>query len=704
MNSVKIATATDERFEDALTAVKNRQLLFNRSKRNLYIKINDEPVLIGGDSKANLVTAGKNIYKKELDIENDEIGLIDNIDVDTVTLTPPIAPEDIAWKGTIKMGERENNQILLLTEASKSNTLDHSIFGGELFIDLFDENDNRIYDHHTISLSSTGSRSFNGATDAKTKSKLVYCKHKNGKYYYGLKVPPKTTERVTEPVTTLHETMYNISIRTCAAPSDLANNAQNTMEFKSNAGSVIKTRAFTRGTSNTTNLSYGAYVLTANEIKTITGCGDLPILDEAKYFYFFIQNTTSWNGSADNYTFKPFSPDGIGYVYARSALASSYAGAYAMNASLKFYISLDEYSMNDDSTSFMVLGDALNGGTAARSSFPSGYYTNSSGVSGNFLALLNMHAIVEETVTTTYDKDIPYDHYEVFFNGWKYVPDHLKIDFDYDDSDLIVIIELTNDADNGTVDIFEEASVYNASDLDSYDLTGEDGIPHRITLYGTLTKSKLQSLANYLKNRNQQIELDLSLCICQTTGDEACNVWDSTTGLGEIFYRCISLRSIKLPQGLVTMAGNTFAFCPYLRLIGLPNSITNLGGGSSVNGSSLGGFVSTRVKDIYIPRNVARFSYGNSAWLEHTTATNIFLSKDLDFAAAASGNWGITGKVAYGARIYMSQAQYDAWYNSGNQWIVTGQYEHWLGFKDPDFIQIYDEDEFFFGDYDVYRP
>lgn len=119
---------------------------------------------------------------------SETVRLVDNVDVDTVTLSPD-GDNTYKWKGTIKIGElKDHNAILLLTKLTEIDDEIKGILGGEILVKLTKENDDLAYGHYAITVSSTGSWSLKGAIEAASEVRMCKCKWK-GEYYYGLKMP-----------------------------------------------------------------------------------------------------------------------------------------------------------------------------------------------------------------------------------------------------------------------------------------------------------------------------------------------------------------------------------------------------------------------------------------------------------------------------------------------------------------------------------
>lgn len=198
MSNRILLTTTQEELKERLRdeIMLNRELLYTKDKENLYIKYQNELVPIGGKLKQNYLIPGDNIEIIRSDFEGnaispEEIRLMDDIDVNTVTLSPD-GENTLNWKGTVKLGElHDSNKLFVLTKESEVNVPLKTLIGGELLIKYFTNLDeNPHYGHYALTCSSTGSWSLKGATQEVLDVRM--CKMKkldDGEYFYGLKLP-----------------------------------------------------------------------------------------------------------------------------------------------------------------------------------------------------------------------------------------------------------------------------------------------------------------------------------------------------------------------------------------------------------------------------------------------------------------------------------------------------------------------------------
>ena len=174
-NPIRIATTTQAREADAISALLSRELLYNRNNKTLGIVLEDEE-----GNKYRQIVSGLvdevNITKNE----NFETKLKEDIVIDTVTTQAD--HNGVDWKSQYKIAETtsERTVILLCTQDIDSET-DIGVIGGEIL-----EVGKNVFGHYQISLTSTGSRLLKGATTFEKKARLVLAKY-NGNYYYGIK-------------------------------------------------------------------------------------------------------------------------------------------------------------------------------------------------------------------------------------------------------------------------------------------------------------------------------------------------------------------------------------------------------------------------------------------------------------------------------------------------------------------------------------
>lgn len=169
-NPVQIPSTTQARLDEAFAELKNRELLYNRGKKELGIKIDDELIIPKPRVDEFNVTYN----------EDDEIALKDDITVDSVTARAD--REGVDWKSQTVLAEttEERTIILICVKDNDRETGMVGFFGGEI-VELGED----VESHYQVSLTSTGSRLIKGATTNKKKAKPCFVKY-NGDYYYGI--------------------------------------------------------------------------------------------------------------------------------------------------------------------------------------------------------------------------------------------------------------------------------------------------------------------------------------------------------------------------------------------------------------------------------------------------------------------------------------------------------------------------------------
>lgn len=174
-NSIRIATTTQERENEAIGVLLSRELLYNRNNKTLGIVLEDEE-----GNKYRQIVSGLvdevNITKNE----NYETKLKEDIIIDSVTTQAD--HKGVDWKSQYKIAETTSERtVILLCKQDTDSKTDMGVIGGEVL-----EVGASVFGHYQISLTSTGSRLIKGATTFDKKARLVLAKY-NGTYYYGIK-------------------------------------------------------------------------------------------------------------------------------------------------------------------------------------------------------------------------------------------------------------------------------------------------------------------------------------------------------------------------------------------------------------------------------------------------------------------------------------------------------------------------------------
>ena len=174
-NSIRIATTTQERENEAISVLLSRELLYNRNNKTLGIVLEDEE-----GNKYRQIVSGLvdevNITKNE----NYETKLKEDIIIDSVTTQAD--HKGVDWKSQYKIAETTSERtVILLCKQDTDSKTNMGVIGGEVL-----EVGASVFGHYQISLTSTGSRLIKGATTFDKKARLVLAKY-NGTYYYGIK-------------------------------------------------------------------------------------------------------------------------------------------------------------------------------------------------------------------------------------------------------------------------------------------------------------------------------------------------------------------------------------------------------------------------------------------------------------------------------------------------------------------------------------
>lgn len=174
-NSIRIATTTQERENEAISVLLSRELLYNRNNKTLGIVLEDED-----GNKYRQIVSGLvdevNITKNE----NYETKLKEDIIIDSVTTQAD--HKGVDWKSQYKIAETTSERtVILLCKQDTDSKTNMGVIGGEVL-----EVGASVFGHYQISLTSTGSRLIKGATTFDKKARLVLAKY-NGTYYYGIK-------------------------------------------------------------------------------------------------------------------------------------------------------------------------------------------------------------------------------------------------------------------------------------------------------------------------------------------------------------------------------------------------------------------------------------------------------------------------------------------------------------------------------------
>lgn len=613
MNRVLTTTTTSDKKEKVRDEViLNRELLYTKDDENLYIKNNDELVPIGGKQKQNYSEAGNNIEIIREDENGDvvfpeKIQLLDDIDINTCTFTPD-GDNTLPWKGTYKIGELHNsNKILILTKRNKTTDIEKTILGGEILLKHI--KDDRVeYSHYAISCTSTGNWALKGSSTEVNNVRMVLIAY-NGEEYYGLKMPLQVETTVTET-----EEEYETT-------EDVTTGQIDNYEVKLNINSS--------GISFSNSYYYNYYypVLTYNNSTKNFTPTSYYVSSYKRWFYLKFSDIQSL----------------LGVTFQSEALKTYnnyylYILAYCRNGS--FYIpnvAITNQVVSSVPTSTTT--GVLNYYSYPPTSDDTITWTNEftsyrtlQATRATDLALFTLHDIYNKTTSQTVTKtrtvekttstENPFTDNEVWFNGWLSIPDDLKAPDSYDDSQLTYRILSEADSNNDEYSDIYYIDCEETSDLiDTLNDTLEDGAPYKLVCTGTLSLTTLQKIADLCKKPERQVYLDLSECTVDTSAQE----WTTF-----IFKSCVSLRGLKIPQGVKKISECCFIWCAYLRQLDLTPSastLTHIGADSGWS-TSVGLFTSTRVRTLQVPAAVS--SLGTYLVGTSNLRNLIFLHEDDD--------------------------------------------------------------------------
>lgn len=208
-------------------------------------------------------------------------------------------------------------------------------------------------------------------------------------------------------------------------------------------------------------------------------------------------------------------------------------------------------------------------------------------------------------------------------------------------------------------------SIYEAVDvIDALPETGEEGDPHYVTLTDlALSRSDLEKIAAKLRDSDRQIMLDLSQCIVKEDAED----------LSGIFWKCTSLRGIKLPQKVKTLGVNTFVGCIFMNALVLNDEI------ESIEGSSIDYvFAGTQLRVLVLPKALQHLKWNGLAncGIRHIVIPPNSFNHMYDYY-----EYGSLANMLDYVQIYMTQAEWNARIAvDGHDWNFW-EYEHqnWFG-------------------------
>lgn len=609
MNHIQISTSSKEKLNIAKDAILNQVLLYEKDSETLYIKFNDKLIPLGGSIKQDTLEAGDNIeFIDDEDNTNDQpvvVRLKDDIDINTCTLSPD-GENTYNWKGTIKLGELSNNNILFILMKKTAVGEDiQGIVGGEILLKMIDDNGEESYGHYALTCTSTGSWSLKGASSTTTSVRMCILKQTStGDYFYGLKVPSKLLTSIEsheeeyqeeEQVLVEHTQNGNIYINKLNTNTLTRNYYPTSWYFNQyyNSQGVYSLHIGYKGTTGI-NLTDTQYY---NGYNSWVYCSFKSFFD---YINMTPQRETTKEWYNNNYylylyVYRRFDNQGnLGFRVTAAAICSQIMSS-----------NFDESS--NGVVTYMTPSNQGSNWNWNEEVFTNSSYTNINGNENTSISLVDIEepytttetqlVTKTRTVTTTTTSEKNPKSTEIWFNGWNEIPEELKAT-DYNDTQFsyTVLSDKSNDNDSFAETFYCSASEV-APKIRVIQDTGEDNAPYKFIVSGTISMTDLQDIANLCRDPERQIYLDMS----QATVDDTATQWGK-----QLFTGCSALRGLILPQGVVSITECVFIWCTYLRYLDLtPSSgtLTTLGA-SSGYGTSVGFLTSTRVRYLMIPSSV----------------------------------------------------------------------------------------------------
>lgn len=580
MAQVLISTAGSSEGEiESSEKLLNRSLLYNSESETLKIKWGDELIPIAGAAKQDKLIAGDNI---EINEDTDEIRLADDIVIETMTLSP--ANTDIPnWKGTIRIGELTyGNCILLVVKESAGAQAENGIVGGEILIKSV-EGDLVNYSQYALTITSTGSWTLKGGSNSSAGARVCKCLY-NGEYYYGLRMPflKKVTEKTVQVEVVKQRETQRLGSVLLTRTSVYSGYFRLLSEADQNSY-VSLTNTYMYSGYNSW------YYCSLDSIRDMFGWTDSnkEWYGKGYYVYFYIY---ARRGNTTNYNVR------ITQIALTSKVMST--APSAGTAGVIFNSGVNESELFTNLNSDLVTNTS------------NSYYELSSGnvrLGSVIDTFIETYTEMEDKIIET-EQNLPPETSEVWFNGWKDIPENLDPPSNYNDSQISYeVLSSQSHSEDHFIDIIDVPVDSNSSELEQIlkglGNTGEDGSPYRLNVSGTLTLANLEAIAALCRDPEKQIYLDLSGAVVASDAE----VWDT-----DLFRNCVSLRGFKVPQGLKQIVGTVFLWCTYLRELDLSASkgTLNMIGGAVEGtwGASVSLLTSTRVRSLIIPNSVTFLS------------------------------------------------------------------------------------------------
>lgn len=199
--------------------------------------------------------------------------------------------------------------------------------------------------------------------------------------------------------------------------------------------------------------------------------------------------------------------------------------------------------------------------------------------------------------------------------------------------------------------------------IDKLPETGEDGDPHFVTLTDlALSKADLQKIAATLRDSDRQIVLDLSKCIVKEDAQDLTN----------IFWKCTSLKGIKLPQKVKTLGVKSFVGCIFLDHITLNDEV------ESIEGSSIDyAFAGTQLRVLILPKALKKLRWN---CLANSGIRHVIIPPDNYNHLHSYLEYGSFFNMLDYVQIYMTQEEWDA------RLLVDGHDWNWWKYEHENYI------------------
>lgn len=138
------------------------------------------------------------------------------------------------------------------------------------------------------------------------------------------------------------------------------------------------------------------------------------------------------------------------------------------------------------------------------------------------------------------------------------------------------------------------------------------------------------------------------------------NLHDNIDLSSGVFYYCISLSNIRLPEGITRIPENTFSFCKTLSNIEIPSGVMSIGGSAFSSCESL-----TRIR---IPSNVT--TIGNYAFLKCKSLRSVIIENTNEVITLSSTNVFDSTPIELGTGFIFVPDELVESYKTATNWTV----------------------------------